>query len=100
MIHDEFEFMTGDGLKIFSQSWLPDGDCDCITCVIHGLGDHSGRYTHFVESMIKRNIGVYSMDLRGHGRSEGRKGHTPDYTYLTSDIELLIIEIRKRFLDT
>ncbi len=99
MVHDEFDFMTGDGLKLYGQSWLPDNDCDCITCVIHGLGDHSGRYTHFADIMIQHNIGVFTMDLRGHGRSEGKNGHAPDYSYLLSDVELLVIEIRKRYLD-
>ncbi|MFC2123416.1 alpha/beta hydrolase [Bacteroidota bacterium] len=100
MVHNELDFLTGDGLKIYGQSWLPDKDCECITCVIHGLGDHSGRYAQFAKFMNEHNIGVFAMDLRGHGKSEGRKGHTPEYGYLLSDIELLIVEIRKRYLDT
>jgi len=97
MIHDEFEVRTGDGLILFGQSWIPDSKFDCITCVIHGLGDHSGRFAEFAEFMVKNHIGVFAIDLRGHGKSQGRKGHTPDFDYLLSDVELLIMEIRIRY---
>lgn len=97
MVHDEFEIVTVDGLTLYGQSWLPDNEMSCILCVVHGLGDHSGRYVHFARFMNIQKYGVFTMDLRGHGRSEGKKGHTTNYGYLLSDVEQLLIETRLRY---
>ena len=99
MVHNEFHFNTIDGLNLYGQSWMPDKGGKCITCIVHGLGDHSGRYAQFAEFMCEYEIGIFAMDLRGHGRSEGRKGHVPDFNYFLSDVELLIEEARKSNLD-
>lgn len=47
--------------------------------VVHGLGDHGGRYRGFAKSLLRRNFGVLAIDLPGHGKSEGRRGRAPSY---------------------
>src|SRR5690606_14578823 len=43
--------------------------------VVHGLGEHSGRYESFAEAMTASGVSTYAYDQRGHGLSEGRRGH-------------------------
>jgi acylglycerol lipase len=43
--------------------------------VVHGLGEHSGRYARLAEAMARHGYGSYAVDLRGMGRSAGRRGH-------------------------
>ncbi|MEX0906933.1 MAG: alpha/beta hydrolase, partial [Gemmatimonadota bacterium] len=43
--------------------------------VVHGLGEHAGRYAGFGVRMAEAGISTFAMDLRGHGLSEGRRGH-------------------------
>lgn len=47
--------------------------------VVPGLGDHAGRYDEFAGRMAASGISTYALDLRGHGRSEGRRGHVPSF---------------------
>ena len=59
-------------------------------CLVHGLGEHAGRYEHFGKAFAAAGLGVYTFDLRGHGLSGGRRGHTPGYDALLDDIDLLL----------
>jgi lysophospholipase len=55
--------------------------------VVHGLSDHSGRYTTFGHRMASFGINVYSFDLRGHGASEGRRGHSERFDFFLQDLD-------------
>ncbi|QTA37122.1 lysophospholipase [Thermosipho ferrireducens] len=44
--------------------------------LIHGLGEHIGRYEKLVSNLVNRNFGVIGFDLPGHGKSPGKRGHT------------------------
>jgi len=61
--------------------------------LIHGLGDHGGRFRPFAERMIRRGWSVFAVDLPGHGRSPGRRGTARRY-----DEVLEIIAASRRLL--
>lgn len=63
-----------DGLELFWRSWQV-GSPKAVFAVVHGLGEHSGRYRRFAEAMAVRGLSTYAVDLRGMGRSPGRRGH-------------------------
>jgi acylglycerol lipase len=67
--------------------------------LVHGLGEHIGRYDHVYKAFEAKGILVYGMDLRGHGRSEGKKGHASSYECLMDDIEELLKTIRSEHND-
>ncbi len=81
---------TSDGIELHERRWLPEPGCRAVVCLVHGLGEHSGRYEHVGEAFTAKGLGLYTFDLRGHGRSSGRRGHTPSYEALLDDIDLLI----------
>jgi alpha-beta hydrolase superfamily lysophospholipase len=93
----EFECITGDGLRLYGRGWRPDGTPKAVICLVHGLGEHSGRYRHVADHLTRRGSALLAVDLRGHGRSEGRRGHTPGYETLMEDISHLLSEAGKRF---
>jgi alpha-beta hydrolase superfamily lysophospholipase len=89
-----------DGKQIFFQSWLPDKKLSGMIILIHGLGEHSGRYgTHFADFYTSHNIGIKAFDLPGHGRSYGKKGHIDDPILTFEIIDDLINETRIQFPD-
>ncbi|MFT6867394.1 MAG: alpha-beta hydrolase superfamily lysophospholipase [Cyclobacteriaceae bacterium] len=95
----ESEFITGqDGLKLHYKSWIPENPLK-ILCIIHGHGEHSGRYAHVATSLNEQNIAVFALDLRGHGLSKGKRGHTPSYEMLLKDIEEFLKTAREHFND-
>lgn len=59
-----------DGKEIFTRLWLPDGESpDATLLIVHGMGEHSGRYNRLGEFLANRNIAVLGYDHRGHGRT-------------------------------
>ncbi len=80
-------------------SWLPNKKIKVAIGIIHGLGEHSSRYDDFAEYFCKKGYGVYSIDLRGHGKSEGKRGHVNNFKKLIDDSEEMFINIRKENLN-
>lgn len=94
-IEESFQKSTG-GVKIFSCVH-PVPEPQGIIVMAHGLGEHSGRYGHVVHSFQEANLAVIRFDLRGHGRSEGKRGHARGYKFLLDDVSLLMRFARQRF---
>ncbi len=93
----QFDFTTSDSLELFGQGWFPDSAPDAVINLVHGLGEHSGRYQHLAKYFIGENIAVLSFDLRGHGQSAGTKGYTPQFDFLLDDISRFLDESKNRF---
>jgi len=91
-------FISRDGLRIFYRSWEVDNSKK-IVCIVHGLGEHSGRYDHIAQELCNASIAVFALDLRGHGKSEGKKGHAKSLDILMEDIEELMKTARVKYID-
>mgnify|MGYP000376649002 CR=1 FL=1 len=100
MVNQHFENIISNKKNIFIRSWTSNNDPTYNIIIIHGLGEHSGRYKEFASFFIKKNIGVFSFDLIGHGKSDGLKGHISNIKDFTDSIEEVLIEVRKRFINT
>lgn len=94
--HFQFHWKSGDGLRMLGQGWEPK-EPKSIFYIVHGLGEHSGRYAHLAEYLSEAGYVVLSFDLRGHGKSEGKRGHTPSYEALMDDIAYLLEEGDRRY---
>ena len=66
-------FEAADGLRLYEQSWMPDGEPKAVVALIHGAAEHSGRYAHLAAFLKHHGYGLAGYDLRGHGRSAGRR---------------------------
>lgn len=97
MPHTQFILKTSDGVDLFAQRWLPTGEVRASINLIHGLGEHSGRYAHVAESMNKAGYAVTAIDLRGHGKTGKPLGHIPSYDTAAGDIHVLLGESSKIF---
>ena len=53
MKHTEFTFKTFDGLQLFGQIWQPEGQPRAVVCLVHGMGEHSGRYAHVADALTQ-----------------------------------------------
>ncbi|MDE0863062.1 MAG: lysophospholipase [Rubripirellula sp.] len=81
------------------HGWLWCGDKPPVGAVVmvHGLGDHGGRYRKLAESIVARGWCVYAFDLPGHGRSPGGRGRVDSFRGLLGDIEAACQTIADRF---
>lgn len=67
-------FRSDDGTLIYCESHRVANARGALL-VVHGLGEHCGRYMELVKTCQKLRLDVHLMDLRGHGRSQGTRGH-------------------------
>lgn len=73
MKHIEGNFKGVRNANIYYQGWLPEKQIKAVLMVVHGLGEHSGRYMNVVNHFVPLGFAVYGVDQIGHGKSEGRR---------------------------
>jgi alpha-beta hydrolase superfamily lysophospholipase len=78
-----------DGLNLFVRSWIPP-QYQGVIALVHGFGEHSGRYQHVANFLNTNGFAVVAIDNRGHGKSEGQRGHAPSFESYYNDVESLI----------
>ena len=83
-----------DGTKLAYRAW-PQPGASISFAVVHGLGDHGGRYAHFADGMSNHGMGTYALDLRGHGNSPGQRGHIDSWSQWTEDVAAFIAHVEQ-----
>ncbi|MBN1479469.1 lysophospholipase [candidate division KSB1 bacterium] len=86
--HVEQWLKNKDDKQLYCQSWLPAVEPEANLIIVHGLGEHSGRYQHVAAYFVERGLAVYAFDLQGHGRSDGKRGHVARFADFYDDLEL------------
>lgn len=79
---------TADGLSLLTRRWERD-DPRGYLLLVHGLGEHSGRYEHVGDFFVQRGFAAFSFDLRGHGASQGRRIHVDSFEQYLDDLEMV-----------
>jgi acylglycerol lipase len=94
---NEAGFFEGSGgVKLFEQSWHPDGPPRAVVVIHHGLKSHSEHYGAFARRIVALGYAVYAYDMRGHGRSEGRRASLDDFEDLIEDLSIFLARVRAR----
>jgi alpha-beta hydrolase superfamily lysophospholipase len=84
---------TYDGLKLHVKNWLC-AQPKAQVLIVHGMGEHAGRYQHLADFYNQNGFEVWAYDQRGHGQSEGPKGHSPSLNALLDDLALVIKHVK------
>lgn len=95
MKHTEGKFNASDGLELYHQAWQPDGAPRAVLAVVHGYGEHSGRYLNLVNYFAPRGYALYAYDLRGHGLSAGQRGHINRFDEYLADTDAFLKLVRE-----
>jgi alpha-beta hydrolase superfamily lysophospholipase len=74
------------GIRLAFRAWESDS-ARASLIIVHGLGEHSGRYEEFAAFMASSGISAYALDLRGHGLSQGRRGHVPSFEVFLQELD-------------
>lgn len=78
---------AADGAEIFYRTWPAVPGPRAVIVLVHGMGEHSGRYRHVAEFLSQRGMAVYALDQRGHGLTSGEKGTVGRFEDLLDDLE-------------
>lgn len=92
--HSSSTFAGVGGLSIYQQCWRPADRPRAVVAVVHGLGEHSGRYMNLVHHLVPRGFAVCGFDHRGHGRSPGRRGHINSWSEYRGDLQAFLTRLR------
>jgi len=95
MKHQELGWQNKSGQKIFVQVWEPDTDTQAVVVLVHGLGEHTGRYQHIAEKFTQAEFVLFGADLPGHGRTDGSRG-VVSFKQATDEIDRLLKEAAER----
>src|SRR5512137_2485302 len=88
MKHIEGTFKGVRNTSMYYQAWLPDGEVKAVLFLVHGLGEHCGRYTNHVNHFVPLGYAIYGLDHLGHGKSDGEREVIERFTDYTDPLTL------------
>ncbi|HEY8211111.1 MAG TPA: lysophospholipase [Myxococcaceae bacterium] len=92
--HDEGFFSARDNLRLFWASDVPDAPKAWVG-LVHGYGDHCGRYKGIIGHLAQEGFGVMAFDYRGHGRADGRRAYVEKFGDYVADLEAFWERLRQ-----
>jgi alpha-beta hydrolase superfamily lysophospholipase len=92
--HQEGFLRARDHLRLFWQRYVPRSPPRATALVLHGGGDHSGRYPALVSALVKGGFEAALVDLRGHGQSDGRRWHVDAFDDYLADLDVFHEKLR------
>lgn len=88
------DWPAADGTPLHIRRWLPSGEPWARVLLVHGIGEHSGRYERACRLMAEAGLAVEAFDLRGHGLSGGRRVYVKDWDDFLDDVEIRLAALR------
>jgi alpha-beta hydrolase superfamily lysophospholipase len=86
--------IAADGLKLAVEHHPAAGDCRGRLVIVHGYAEHMGRYGPLAAELTAAGYDCHLLDLRGHGGSEGRRGHISRFAEYRDDLHRLAERVR------
>ena len=83
-------FDNKSGLKIFTRTWLPEGNTRGVIVIVHGLNSHSGYYQWVADQFTALRYAVYALDLEGRGQSEGERFYVQSIYDYVNEVDQLV----------
>jgi alpha-beta hydrolase superfamily lysophospholipase len=90
--HEEGFLNSADHLRLFWQRFTPPR-AKATVFVLHGAGDHGGRYPALTTALVRAGFQVALLDLRGHGQSDGRRWYIDAFTDYLHDVDAFIAKL-------
>ena len=81
--------ISADGTQLFALGSDTPGSRGGVV-ILHGYGEHVGRYPHVVAHLEQLGFSCHLADLRGHGRSQGQRGHVNRWSDYLDDVDALL----------
>ncbi|MEM8487761.1 MAG: lysophospholipase [Bacteroidota bacterium] len=89
-MQDISQLTTPDGTKLHVKTWAPAGEPTAIIVLVHGLAEHVARYEHVANQLNAQGYLVVGCDLRGHGKSEGKRIYVHRFDAYVEDLNTVL----------
>ena len=92
-LHPHGALINAHGLMLYTRVWRTQAvERAGVVLLIHGFGEHSGRYEHVAAAFNAARVDVYAMDHQGHGQSEGERAYVQRLAHFVDDLEQFVQE--------
>ncbi len=92
----ESTISTSDQFVLFEQTWTCE-EARGVIIITHGIAEHSGRYGHVAQTLVNAGYTVVGFDLRGHGRSTGKRVYINSFQDYLNDLQDILDRTQDRF---
>ena len=99
MKHKEGVFKGIGDLELYYQCWLPKDEPEAVLLIIHGLGEHCGRYMNVVNHFVPKGYAVYGFDHPGHGKSQGTRVYINSFNDFIDNLKIFFDKVRQELSD-
>jgi alpha-beta hydrolase superfamily lysophospholipase len=89
------ERLAAAGVELHVEHFLPASPARLVLVTVHGYGAYCGIYRHVAGAMLTHGIAVTQFDCRGHGLSQGRRGHVERFDDFHADLGLVVRRARE-----
>jgi len=90
-------FFSKKNTKLYGSYFKPES-IRAVIVLIHGMGEHFGRYKdHVIPHFYKNSIAVIAYDQFGHGKTEGKQGHNPGFEEVLDCVNIVIDKSKEVF---
>lgn len=89
-------FAARDGQQLYQEIWPAAGEARATVLMVHGYGEHCGRYQNPVQALRPRGFELFAFDYRGHGQAGGRRGHVDHFAEYLDDVDRALELARAR----
>jgi alpha-beta hydrolase superfamily lysophospholipase len=86
VMQQESTFAGAGGMQLYAHAYIPAGAPRAVVALVHGFGEHGGRYTYLAEALTNEGLALSTFDHRGHGHSPGLRGHIDKWDDYLTDI--------------
>lgn len=93
----DFNIKLSNGFVLRGFIMSPGENLRAMTVLVHGLGEHIRRYTGWAGLFTEAGMGMAGVDLPGHGKSDGKRGHIRSHALTDEMIGILLGECMKTF---
>jgi len=93
----EFSWSSPKNIPIYACEWQPSQPAKGVIVLVHGIGEHIGRYEHVARMFTDNQYAFIGSDLTGHGKSGGQRGHADSFEDFYSQITWMLQESEQRY---
>ena len=98
IVPTESTFLTDDNFTLFERTWSCE-NARGVVIITHGIAEHCGRYDHVAQSLVEGGYTVISFDLRGHGKSSGKRNYINSFQDHLNDLDAILARAKKNYSD-
>ncbi len=88
------QLMAGDGVGLLTRHWTQE-NARARVLIVHGVGEHSGRYEHVGDFLVERGFDVAAYDHRGHGASGGMRIDIESFDEYLDDLASVVAGLER-----